>query len=93
MNRSRFGQIQSEGSKRKNCCHSVYATGASAMGVPGWPEPAACTASIHSADRYDGLVVEIGAVSNAEVGHVLHHTSDSRVARAPRSYNDANVAR
>src|SRR5436189_6458302 len=44
--RSRLGQIGSCGSKRRNCCHSVYATGASAIGVPGCPEFAACTASM-----------------------------------------------
>jgi hypothetical protein len=36
----------SSGSNRRNRCHSVYATGASAIGVPGCPEFAACTASI-----------------------------------------------
>src|SRR5690349_16042865 len=46
--RSRLGQMGSCGSKRRNCCHRQYATGASAIGVPGCPELAACTASIDS---------------------------------------------
>src|SRR4051812_17552581 len=46
--RSRLGQIGSCGSKRRKCCHRQYATGARAIGVPGWPELAACTASIDS---------------------------------------------
>src|ERR1700685_1066057 len=37
-NRSRLGQIGSSGSNLKNSCHSVYTTGASAIGVPGCPE-------------------------------------------------------
>src|SRR4051812_46935437 len=45
-NRSRFGQIGSCGSNRRNSCQSVYATGAMAIGVPGCPELAAWTASI-----------------------------------------------
>src|SRR5713101_9709421 len=44
--RSRFGQIGSSGSNRKNRCHRQYATGAIAIGVPGWPELACCTASM-----------------------------------------------
>src|SRR5271170_4763409 len=44
--RSRLCQTGSCGSKRRNCCHSVYATGAIAMGVPGCPEFAACTPSM-----------------------------------------------
>src|SRR2546425_4017960 len=46
--RSRFGQIGSSGSKRSCRCQSAYATGAIAMGVPGCPEFACCTASIAS---------------------------------------------
>src|SRR5271165_1141935 len=46
--RSRFGHTGSCGSKRRNCCQRVYATGASAMGVPGCPEFAACTPSMES---------------------------------------------
>ena len=46
--RSRFGQIGSSGSKRRKSCHSVYTTGAMAIGVPGWPELAFCTASMHN---------------------------------------------
>src|ERR1041384_3926781 len=46
--RSRLGQMGSAGSKRRNFCQSVYATGASAIGVPGWPELACCTASMAS---------------------------------------------
>src|ERR1700758_3409310 len=45
-NRSRLGHTGSPGSNRRNCCHKQYATGAIAIGVPGWPELAACTASI-----------------------------------------------
>src|ERR1700740_1439429 len=44
--RSRLGHTGSAGSKRRNCCHKQYATGASAIGVPGCPELAACTASM-----------------------------------------------
>src|SRR5678815_1449656 len=46
--RSRFGQIGCSGSNRRNRCHRQYATGASAMGVPGWPELACWTASMHN---------------------------------------------
>ncbi len=46
MKRSRFGQIGSCGSKRRNCCHRQKATGAIAIGVPGCPELAAWTPSI-----------------------------------------------
>src|SRR5260221_4942154 len=35
MNLSRFGQIGSSGSNRRNSCHSTYTTGAMAMGGPG----------------------------------------------------------
>src|SRR5262249_17794845 len=44
--RSRFGQIGSTGSKRMTRFQSVYTSGASAIGVPGCPEFACCTASI-----------------------------------------------
>ena len=37
-NRSRLGQMGSSGSNRRKCCQRVYATGAMAIGVPGWPE-------------------------------------------------------
>src|SRR5215469_17853640 len=46
--RSRFGQTGSCGSKLRNSCHRQYATGAIAIGVPGWPELAACTPSMAS---------------------------------------------
>src|SRR5215831_10999913 len=46
MKRSRLGQIGSSGSNRSKRCHKQYATGASAIGVPGCPELAACTASM-----------------------------------------------
>src|SRR5262245_39449746 len=36
------------GSKRRKRCHRQYATGASAIGVPGWPEFDCCTASMAS---------------------------------------------
>src|SRR5210317_752477 len=45
-NRSRFGQMGAAGSKRNRRFQSQYPTGAKAIGVPGWPELAACTASI-----------------------------------------------
>ena len=45
-NRSRFGQIGCAGSNRRTRCQRQYATGASAIGVPGCPEFASCTASI-----------------------------------------------
>src|SRR5271154_6172265 len=44
--RYRLGHTGSCGSKRRNPCHSVYASGAIPMGVPGCPEFAACTASM-----------------------------------------------
>src|SRR5262249_14897011 len=44
--RSRFGQIGSTGSKRMTRFQSVYTSGASAIGVPGGPGFACCTASI-----------------------------------------------
>src|SRR5580704_19022059 len=37
----------SSGSKRRNSCQRTYITGAIAIGVPGWPELACCTASMH----------------------------------------------
>src|SRR5258708_29378638 len=37
-----------DGSNRRKRCHSVYATGAIAIGVPGWPELAFWIASIDS---------------------------------------------
>ena len=46
--RSRFGQIGCSGSNRRNRCHRQYATGAIPMGVPGWPELACWTASMHN---------------------------------------------
>jgi hypothetical protein len=46
-NRSRLGQIGSSGLTRRNRCHSVYPTGAVAIGVPGCPEFAYWTASMH----------------------------------------------
>src|SRR5215210_2744748 len=46
MNRSRSGQRGFSGLWRRNLVKMVYATGASAIGVPGWPELAFCTASI-----------------------------------------------
>src|SRR5215472_6826495 len=46
--RSRLGQIGSWGSKRMTRFQSVYTNGASAMGVPGCPDLACCTASIES---------------------------------------------
>lgn len=44
--RSRFGHNGSAGSNFKTFCHRAYPTGANAIGVPGWPLLAACTASI-----------------------------------------------
>ena len=46
--RSRLGQTGSAGSYRRKSCQRVYATGAIATGVPGWPELAFWTASIDS---------------------------------------------
>src|SRR5262244_807362 len=46
--RSRLGQIGSCGSKCITRFQSVYTSGASAMGVPGCPDLACCTASIES---------------------------------------------
>src|SRR5215469_1004965 len=46
--RSRFGHTGSCGSKRRNFCQRLYATGAIAIGVPGCPEFAVCTASMDS---------------------------------------------
>src|SRR5262245_45986958 len=44
--RSRFGQIGSTGSNRMTRFQSVYTSGANAIGVPGCPDFACCTASI-----------------------------------------------
>ena len=46
--RSRSGQIGSAGSKRSTRFQSVYTSGASAIGVPGCPDFACCTASMES---------------------------------------------
>ena len=59
-NRSRLLQIGAAGSNRRNCCHTVYATGASAIGVPGCPELAACTASIDSVRMVSIATFSIG---------------------------------
>src|SRR5436190_12643425 len=61
--RSRLGQIGSSGSKRRKRCHRQYTTGASAIGVPGWPELAACTASIDSVRMVLMASFSIGVVS------------------------------
>src|SRR5215813_14311797 len=45
-NRSRLGQIGSSGSNRITRFQIVYTSGASAIGVPGCPDLACCTASI-----------------------------------------------
>src|SRR5215813_15426230 len=45
-NRSRLGQIGSFGSNRITRFQMVYNKGASAMGVPGCPDLACCTASM-----------------------------------------------
>src|SRR5579862_8103302 len=47
-NRSRFSHAGSPGLNHRNRSKSVCTTGAMAMGVPGWPEFAFCTASIDS---------------------------------------------
>ena len=47
-NRSRFGQIGSSGSNRRNRCHRPYTTGAIAIAVPGCPDCAVWTASMES---------------------------------------------
>src|SRR5579863_5447269 len=44
--RSRFGQSGPAGSYLRKSCQSLYATGASPIGAPGWPEFAFWTASI-----------------------------------------------
>src|SRR5881628_1792290 len=44
--RSRPNQSGFAGLYRRCRCHSTYATGASAIAVPGWPESARCTASM-----------------------------------------------
>src|SRR4028118_421391 len=46
MKRPRSGHRGFSGWWRRNLVKMVYATGASAIGVPGWPEFAFCTASI-----------------------------------------------
>jgi hypothetical protein len=46
--RSRFGQSGSLGSNLRMRFQIVYTSGASAIGVPGWPELAARTASMDS---------------------------------------------
>src|SRR5215471_20529301 len=47
-NRSRLGQIGSFGSNRISRFQIVYTNGASAIGVPGCPDLACCTASMES---------------------------------------------
>src|SRR6267378_5634922 len=47
-NRSRLGQIGSFGSNRITRFQIVYTSGASAIGVPGCPDLACCTASMES---------------------------------------------
>src|SRR5438477_1443234 len=47
--RSRSGHCGSCGLTRRKRVNSVYASGASAIAVPGWPALAFCTASIASA--------------------------------------------
>src|SRR5436190_23458710 len=63
--RSRLGQAGSCGSKLRNCCHRQYATGAMAIGVPGWPELAACTPSIASVRIVLMLVGSMGERTDA----------------------------
>src|ERR1700683_378229 len=48
MNRSRSNQSALFGLWRMTRVYSVYASGASPIGAPGWPEFAFCTASIES---------------------------------------------
>src|ERR1041384_1854851 len=48
MNRSRSAHAVSAGVGFRWRFQRAYASGASAMGVPGWPELAACTASMDS---------------------------------------------
>jgi hypothetical protein len=47
--RSRSGQSGFDGLWRRNFVKIVYASGASAIAVPGWPAFAFCTASIERA--------------------------------------------
>src|SRR5262249_30029339 len=63
--RSRFGQIGSTGSKRMTRFHSVYTSGASAIGVPGCPDFACWTASIDNVrmqliDNWSNCALVIG---------------------------------
>src|SRR5215469_15136741 len=65
MNRSRFGQIGSSGSNCMTRFQMVYTNGASAIGVPGCPDLACCTASIERV-----RIVFIDSLSNSSL--VIH---------------------
>src|SRR5215218_11335635 len=65
MKRSRLLQIGAPGSKRRNFCQTVYMTGASAIGVPGWPELAAWTASMQSVRIVSIASLSMGSLSRA----------------------------
>src|SRR5829696_3076479 len=65
MKRSRLLQIGAPGSKRRNFCQTVYMTGASAIGVPGWPELAAWTASMQSVRMVSIASLSMGSLSRA----------------------------
>ena len=67
--RSRFGQATSAGSYCITSLKSRYPSGARAIGVPGWPLLAACTASIErvrivSIAFFSAAVMESGIASN-----------------------------
>src|SRR5688572_9628233 len=90
--RSRFGQIGSRGSDRRISFQSTYATGAIAIGVPGWPELAAWTASIESVrivltDSSSSLELLLSALFASMVGRILRRVAD-RLPRAWRFRRD-----
>src|SRR6516164_3226841 len=69
--RSRSGQMGFCGSNRRWRCQSAYATGAMAIGVPGWPELACWTASIASVRMVLTESVSMSVVVNMRGRHSL----------------------
>src|SRR6516164_10419068 len=98
--RSRFGQIGSFGSKYMVRFHRVYTRGASAIGVPGCPEFACCTASMERVrmvliQSWSTVVSAVGsATSGTLMGCLLCLIGRLSVLRAKRPYRDgADAAR
>src|ERR687894_3149830 len=73
MKRSWSGQRGFSGFWRRNLVKLVYATGASAIGVPGWPEFAFCTASIARARIVSTESASTFLVPRSKVVHIAVH--------------------